>query len=176
MVEVKSEVEIDDTRQSEVKHQQEPEQKSSSGRSSASVSLQKATEDLVKKIMSDSSEITISAVSIQSPLIDDPQPIRITPPLYTYSNPVVMQRDETPSPASQNAESESQEVENVKRRRRRKQELEGRQDIICIDDTEEHFVQRPTKSLLEQLLIEIPSDNGDKRYFFLFFFDSNFCN
>lgn len=159
-MEVKSEVEIEDTRQLDDKPDQ---QQQKSRTSSASVSLQRATEDLVKKIMSDSSEITISAVSLQSPLMDDPQPIRITPPLYTYSNPVVMQRDETPSPASHNAESEGQEADNVKRRRRRKQELEGRQDVICMEEQEEHFAPRPTKSLLEQLLIEIPSDNGDKR-------------
>ncbi|XP_014469463.1 PREDICTED: uncharacterized protein LOC106741710 isoform X2 [Dinoponera quadriceps] len=138
-----------------------------------SVNLQKVTDDLVKKIVNDSSELS---VGIQSPLGEDPQPIRITPPLYTYSNPVVLQRDETPSPAAQNPEVDSSDVEYLKRKRRRKQELEGRQDVICIEDNDEgHFVERlnsnnpeeyikrPPKSLLEQLLIEIPNDSNEKR-------------
>ncbi|XP_066580892.1 serine-rich adhesin for platelets-like isoform X2 [Prorops nasuta] len=138
-----------------------------------SVNLQKATDDLVKKIVSDANDVSIG---IQSPLSEDPQPIRITPPLYTYSNPVVLQRDETPSPAAQNPEVDSSDMEHAKRRRRRKQELEGRQDVICIEDSEEtHFVERlnsnnaddyakrTPKSLLEQLLIEIPNDNSEKR-------------
>nr|XP_050863758.1 putative mediator of RNA polymerase II transcription subunit 26 isoform X2 [Vespula vulgaris] len=138
-----------------------------------SMNLQKVTDDLVKKIVNDASEVNIG---IQSPLGEDPQPIRITPPLYTYSNPVVLQRDETPSPAAQNLEVDSSDVEHVKRKRRRKQELEGRQDVICIEDNDEaHFVERlnsnnsddyikrPPKSLLEQLLIEIPSESNEKR-------------
>jgi len=137
-----------------------------------SVNLQKVTDDLVKKIVNDSSDLS---VGIQSPLGEDPQPIRITPPLYTYSNPVVLQRDETPSPAAQNPEVDSSDIEHLKRKRRRKQELEGRQDVICIEDNDEgHFVERlnsnseeyvkrPPKSLLEQLLIDIPNDNNEKR-------------
>ncbi|XP_011335997.2 uncharacterized protein LOC105278539 isoform X2 [Ooceraea biroi] len=132
-----------------------------------SVNLQKVADDLVKKMVNDSSDLS---VGIQSPLGEDPQPIRITPPLYTYSNPVVLQRDETPSPAAQNPEVDSSDVEHLKRKRRRKQELEGRQDVICIEDNDEgHFVERlnsnsdeyvkrPPKSLLEQLLIDIPND------------------
>ncbi|KAK2588789.1 hypothetical protein KPH14_001666 [Odynerus spinipes] len=139
----------------------------------SSMNLQKVTDDLVKKIVNDTNEVNIG---IQSPLGEDPQPIRITPPLYTYSNPVVLQRDETPSPAAQNLEVDSSDVEHVKRKRRRKQELEGRQDVICIEDNDEaHFVERinsnnsddyikrPPKSLLEQLLIEIPSESNEKR-------------
>lgn len=139
----------------------------------SSMNLQKVTDDLVKKIVNDTSDVNIG---IQSPLGEDPQPIRITPPLYTYSNPVVLQRDETPSPAAQNPEVDSSDVEHVKRKRRRKQELEGRQDVICIEDNDEtHFVERlnsnnsddyvkrPPKSLLEQLLIEIPNDTNEKR-------------
>lgn len=137
-----------------------------------SVNLQKVTDDLVKKIVNDSSELS---AGIRSPVLgEDPQPIRITPPLYTYSNPVVLQRDETPSPAAQNPEVDSSDVEYLKRKRRRKQELEGRQDVICIEDNDEiHFmerlnnqeeyIKRPPKSLLEQLLIEIPNDNNEKR-------------
>ncbi|XP_043278551.1 serine-rich adhesin for platelets-like isoform X2 [Venturia canescens] len=115
--------------------------------------------------------------SIKSPrmIATDPQPIRITPPLYTYSNPVVLQREDTPSPAHQNPEIESSsEADNAKRKRRRKQELEGRQDVICIEDNEdgahfveriatnnsEDYVKRAPKSLLEQLLIEIPSNES----------------
>ncbi|XP_026674727.1 uncharacterized protein LOC108631503 isoform X2 [Ceratina calcarata] len=137
------------------------------------MNLQKITDDLVKKIVNDSSDINIG---IQSPLGGDPQPIRITPPLYTYSNPVVLQREETPSPAAQNPEVDSSDVDHVKRKRRRKQELEGRQDIICIEDNDEtqyverlnsnnadDYVKRPPKSLLEQLLIEIPNDTNEKR-------------
>lgn len=138
-----------------------------------SVNLQKVTDDLVKKIVNDSSDLS---VGIQSPLDEDPQPIRITPPLYTYSNPVVLQRDETPSPAAQNPEVDSSDVDQLKRKRRRKQELEGRQDVICIEDNDEEpfverlnsnssedYTKRPPKSLLEQLLIEIPNDNNEKR-------------
>ncbi|XP_011694202.1 PREDICTED: putative mediator of RNA polymerase II transcription subunit 26 isoform X2 [Wasmannia auropunctata] len=137
-----------------------------------SVNLQKVTDDLVKKMVNDTSDLN---AGIQSPLGEDPQPIRITPPLYTYSNPVVLQRDETPSPAAQNPEVDSSDVEHLKRKRRRKQELEGRQDVICIEDSDEgHFVERlnsnveeyvkrPPKSLLEQLLIDIPNDNNEKR-------------
>ncbi|XP_015586595.1 uncharacterized protein LOC107263660 isoform X2 [Cephus cinctus] len=138
-----------------------------------SVNLQKVADELVKKMVSEASEANIS---IQSPLGEDPQPIRITPPLYTYSNPVVLQREETPSPAAQNADVESCEADHAKRKRRRKQDLEGRQDVICIEDTDEsHFVERlnpnstedyvkrPPKSLLEQLLIEIPNDSSEKR-------------
>ncbi|XP_063982184.1 uncharacterized protein LOC135165131 isoform X2 [Diachasmimorpha longicaudata] len=115
--------------------------------------------------------------SVASPLTDDPQPIRITPPLYTYSNPVVLQRDDTPSPAGQGVESVDSEADNIKRKRRRKQELEGRQDVICIEEgddfverltpinpiSSEDYVKRPGRSLLEQLLIEIPNDNSEKR-------------
>ncbi|XP_076230883.1 uncharacterized protein LOC143177025 isoform X2 [Calliopsis andreniformis] len=139
----------------------------------SSMNLQKVTDDLVKKIVNDANDIS---VGIQSPLGEDPQPIRITPPLYTYSNPVVLQRDETPSPAAQNPEVDSSDVEHVKRKRRRKQELEGRQDVICIEDNDEtqfverlnannsdDYVKRPPKSLLEQLLIEIPNDTNEKR-------------
>ncbi|XP_024876013.1 uncharacterized protein LOC112457301 isoform X1 [Temnothorax curvispinosus] len=138
-----------------------------------SVNLQKVTDDLVKKMVNDTSDLN---AGIQSPLGEDPQPIRITPPLYTYSNPVVLQRDETPSPAAQNPEVDSSDLEHLKRKRRRKQELEGRQDVICIEDNDEgHFVERlnsnsseeyvkrPPKSLLEQLLIDIPNDSNEKR-------------
>ncbi|XP_078044855.1 uncharacterized protein LOC144474144 isoform X1 [Augochlora pura] len=138
-----------------------------------SMNLQKVTDDLVKKIVNDASDISIG---IQSPLGEDPQPIRITPPLYTYSNSVVLQRDETPSPAAQNPEVDSSDVEHVKRKRRRKQELEGRQDVICIEENDEaqfverlnsnssdDYVKRHPKSLLEQLLIEIPNDTNEKR-------------
>lgn len=138
----------------------------------SSVNLHKVADDFVKKLVNDSSD---GNMGVRSPLADDPQPIRITPPLYTYSNPVVHQRDDTPSPASQNPDTDAGESEHVKRKRRRKQELEGRQDVICIEDSDEaHFerlnpinaeeyVKRPQKSLLEQLLIDIPGENNEKR-------------
>ena len=137
----------------------------------SSVNIHKVADDFVKKL-NDSSDVNMG---VRSPLADDPQPIRITPPLYTYSNPVVHQRDDTPSPASQNPDTDVGESEHVKRKRRRKQELEGRQDVICIEDSDEaHFermnpnnadeyVKRPQKSLLEQLLIDIPGENNEKR-------------
>ncbi|XP_048506550.1 uncharacterized protein LOC105686833 isoform X2 [Athalia rosae] len=133
------------------------------------VNLHKVGDEVVKKIVSDTTD-----TSVESPLAEDPQPIRITPPLYTYSNPVVSQRDETPSPAAHNPDVETSEADHAKRKRRRKQELEGRQDIICIEDNEDtHFLDRlnsnnsddyvKPKSLLEQLLIEIPTENNEKR-------------
>ncbi|XP_046413469.1 uncharacterized protein LOC124176345 isoform X1 [Neodiprion fabricii] len=139
---------------------------------SSPICLHKVNDELVKKIVSDVA--TERNVGIESPSVDDPQPIRITPPLYTYSNPVVLQRDETPSPAAHNQEVETSEVDHAKRKRRRKQELEGRQDVICIEDNEDsHFLDRlnsnnsndyvKPKSLLEQLLIEIPAENTEKR-------------
>ncbi|KAL0129031.1 hypothetical protein PUN28_004022 [Cardiocondyla obscurior] len=137
-----------------------------------SVNLQKVTDELVKKMVNDTSDLN---AGIQSPIGEDPQPVRTTPALYTYSN-TVLQRDETPSPAAQNPEVDSSDVEHLKRKRRRKQELEGRQDVICIEDNDdghfverlnsnssEEYVKRPPKSLLEQLLIDIPNDNNEKR-------------
>ena len=139
----------------------------------SSVNLQKVADDLVKKIVSDASDVNMG---VRSPLLEDPQPVRITPPLYTYSNPVVHQREDTPSPASQNPDTDAGESEHIKRKRRRKQELEGRQDVICIEDSDEtqfverlnpnnaeEYVKRPHKSLLEQLLIDIPGENNEKR-------------
>lgn len=190
-VEVKEEdPKIDDTRQQHQKsHQDEqstpkPEpsleksQKSnvqiqSASMESSSMNLQIVTDDLVKKIATDTASGSCD-MNVQSPLAsgDDPQPIRITPPLYTYSNPVVLQRDDTPSPAPQTptevevAESVLSNSEHLKRKRRRKQELEGRQDIICIDDNDEinsedfGSSKRGPKSLLEQLLIEVPNESS----------------
>lgn len=130
-----------------------------------------------KKSYDETSDPTV--VGVQSPhtIGDDPQPIRITPPLYTYSNPVVLQRDETPSPAGNCTDIDVGDSDHAKRKRRRKQELEGRQDVICIEDNDEaaHYVERLTpnstedyvkrtpKSLLEQLLIEIPNESSEKR-------------
>lgn len=144
-----------------------------SSSSISSTNLQKVSDDLVKKVVTDTGSSSCD-MNVQSPLAsgDDPQPIRITPPLYTYSNPVVLQRDDTPSPAPQTpteveiAESVLSTAEHLKRKRRRKQELEGRQDIICIDDHDEinsedfGSSKRGPKSLLEQLLIEVPNETA----------------
>ncbi|KAJ8672715.1 hypothetical protein QAD02_003975 [Eretmocerus hayati] len=155
-----------------------------SSRQSSAV-LSKITDELAKKAVAvatgDTSGVSSCELNVQSPLAgDDPQPIRITPPLYTYSNPAVLQRDDTPSPAPQTpTESESAEsvlvsAEHLKRKRRRKQELEGRLDVSCVEENDveavaaaatvaahqinsEEFIggsKRGPKSLLEQLLVE----------------------
>lgn len=102
-------------------------------------------------------------------LDEDPLPVRTTPPLYTYSNPAALQRDDTPSPApvvipvvpeiqimtpQESSSNNKDSAENLKRKRRRKQELEGRNDaVMCIEEGDDpQFV--PPKSLLEQLLVE----------------------
>ncbi|KAL7296325.1 hypothetical protein TKK_0010339 [Trichogramma kaykai] len=185
---VKVEIKLPDDNQTEDTKMSTEEPSNTTDESLAtSLNLQKATEDLVTKMVSENVSSNCESNAPASPSCDDdPQPIRITPPLYTYSNPVVMQRDDTPSPAPQTSgelESSSEPSttttpEQLKRKRRRKQELEGRQDVICIEEAEETQVNSDEfvlnkkgnnnkPSLLEQLLIDndtvTPSQIGEKR-------------
>ncbi|GLV36486.1 Nuclear receptor coactivator 6 [Carabus blaptoides fortunei] len=120
----------------------------------------------------------------------DPLPIRRKPPLYTYSNPEKQTRDtDSPLPTLSDLEYDNSdsnsECSELKSKisqkaatvtRRRKQNL----DNIQMNDTEmdacieAHYltdlpgfkkndiVKKTPKSLLEQLLIEIPSEISDK--------------
>nr|CAD7434166.1 unnamed protein product [Timema monikensis] len=144
----------------------------------------------------------LAPTSMVSPMMEDPQPIRITPPLYTYSNPE-KHREDTPSPSIMEDEEGEVEFESPvnsrrrggddtsrSRRRKRKQDLEGRSEVeesnmllelgdigtghylegLSSQDGEHPYLSRVStnkshagKSLLEQLLIEIPPDLDMKR-------------
>nr|CAD7202778.1 unnamed protein product [Timema douglasi] len=144
----------------------------------------------------------LAPASMVSPMMEDPQPIRITPPLYTYSNPE-KHREDTPSPSIMGDEEGEVEFESPvnsrrrggddtsrSRRRKRKQDLEGRSEVeesnmllelgdigtghylegLGSQDGEHPYLSRVStnkshagKSLLEQLLIEIPPDLDMKR-------------
>ncbi|CAG2056094.1 unnamed protein product, partial [Timema podura] len=138
----------------------------------------------------------LAPTSMVSPMMEDPQPIRITPPLYTYSNPE-KHREDTPSPSIMEDEEGELEFESPvnsrrrggddtggSRRRKRKQDLEGRSEVLELGDIgtghfleglssqdgEHPYLSRVStnkshagKSLLEQLLIEIPPDLDMKR-------------
>ncbi|XP_063238035.1 uncharacterized protein LOC134539723 [Bacillus rossius redtenbacheri] len=135
--------------------------------------------------------------SIVSPTLEDPQPIRITPALYTYSNPE-KHRDDTPSPPildedeAEDADGQEAMRREDTRQRRKIKQLDGgldNVDEICLglarELSSERYLERldatqddhayisrslgsgsrsqSGKSLLEQLLIEIPSDAEVKR-------------
>lgn len=108
----------------------------------------------------------------------DPLPIRRKPPLYTYSNPEKQIRDsDSPGPnlsdleynSDSNSECSKIEKSNATTKKR-KQNLEPLPDEMdtCIEDMDLNelsntFKSKKTpKSLLEQLLIEIPSEITDK--------------
>ncbi|XP_047119539.1 nascent polypeptide-associated complex subunit alpha, muscle-specific form-like [Schistocerca piceifrons] len=97
---------------------------------------------------------------ICSPTPGDPQPVRTTPPLYTYSNPE-KHREDTPSPAALGPdEEEDPDGPPVPRRRKRRPNLPDDHDVD--PSPEESQVPAPIrgKSLLEQLLVEIPGEGA----------------
>lgn len=93
---------------------------------------------------------------IQTP--SEPQPIRITPPLYTYSNPE--KHRDTPSPPTLDHHEPAQ-----RKRRRKPTDLDTcPESLVCLDVTSDALQatfledKKSSKSLLEQLLIEIPDE------------------
>lgn len=160
----------------------------------------KTGEEKIETNVLTSPSISPPGPALGSPALEDPQPIRITPPLYTYSNPE-KHREETPSPVLDDddllapedlsealATAASRRREETRRKRRRKQELDGRIGDDLEDGLDSAFLEglhggshggedhpygtrgasaaagnKPQKSLLEQLLIEIPSDAAEGR-------------
>ncbi|KAL1455155.1 hypothetical protein WDU94_009270 [Cyamophila willieti] len=105
--------------------------------------------------------------NVNSPTLEDPQPIRITPALYTYSNSEKV-REDTPSPTPLEEEDEEQSGSStLTTRPKRKRKSDGsisersQHETQKSDLSEEHMKLRSpmnSKSLLEQLLIEIPNE------------------
>lgn len=145
----------------------------------------------------DSMTSVLDKQELGSPTLEDPQPIRITPALYTYSNPE-KHREETlsspsPSPPDEDDQSALESPPPTitpRTKRKRKQEFEERTDndktipdnpiseeapkskpgvenVLCcigrgtrgVNSNSGTTSNSGTKSLLEQLLIEIPAEN-----------------
>ncbi|XP_065225364.1 serine-rich adhesin for platelets-like isoform X2 [Planococcus citri] len=99
-----------------------------------------------------------------SPDLDDVQPFRVTPALYTYSNPEKMRVD-SPSPVLEDIADDISLspkpvviLEQPKTSTRLKRKRKEVHDPMFV--TTERTKSSPGKSLLEQLLIDIPSDGG----------------
>ena len=133
---------------------------------------------------------------VSSPTLEDPQPIRTTPPLYTYSNPE-KHRDETPSPTNIEEDDGDPSTEEglldcpspggagnaIQRRRERKRRLLMRNiekvrtstgdeqedgglavgsSASTVNELGGKAANVP-KTMLQQLLIEIPPDGLERR-------------